>query len=142
MSRYLLDTGIAQDFINQRNSIRERVGEVRNKGGPDRHLISLKRDIPLTARAEDGQGSGTGPMAPPAGSPPRDGFVMWHAPVFPSPQGRSRTRRRISSGERPPSSRARARDRSIKAMKSGFVLSATVSISVSVRGSSTAVGTP
>jgi len=32
MSRYLLDTGIAQDFINQRNGIRERVDDVRHKG--------------------------------------------------------------------------------------------------------------
>lgn len=32
MSRYLLDTGIAQDFINQRNGIRERADDVRHKG--------------------------------------------------------------------------------------------------------------
>jgi hypothetical protein len=32
MSRYLLDTGIAQDFINQRNSVRERVEDARHKG--------------------------------------------------------------------------------------------------------------
>jgi tRNA(fMet)-specific endonuclease VapC len=32
MSRYLLDTGIAQDFINLRHGIRERVDDARHKG--------------------------------------------------------------------------------------------------------------
>jgi tRNA(fMet)-specific endonuclease VapC len=32
MSRYLLDTGIAQDFINDRNGVRERVDATRKKG--------------------------------------------------------------------------------------------------------------
>ncbi len=32
MSRYLLDTGIAQDFINQRNGVRERADEARHEG--------------------------------------------------------------------------------------------------------------
>jgi tRNA(fMet)-specific endonuclease VapC len=32
MSRYLLDTGIAQDFINQRKGIRERADDARHKG--------------------------------------------------------------------------------------------------------------
>ena len=32
MTRYLLDTGIAQDFINHRRGVRERVGERRHRG--------------------------------------------------------------------------------------------------------------
>jgi tRNA(fMet)-specific endonuclease VapC len=32
MSRYLLDTGIAQDFINQRNGVRERADAARKEG--------------------------------------------------------------------------------------------------------------
>jgi hypothetical protein len=32
MSRYLLDTGIAQDFINDKNGVRERVDVSRKKG--------------------------------------------------------------------------------------------------------------
>ena len=52
------------------------------------------------------------------------------------------TRRRISAGKSPPSCCVRARDRSIKAMKSGFVPVATVSRSVLVRARMTAVGNP
>jgi tRNA(fMet)-specific endonuclease VapC len=32
MSRYLLDTGIAQDFINERNGVRERADDLRREG--------------------------------------------------------------------------------------------------------------
>ena len=32
MTRYLLDTGIAQDFINHRRGVRERVDELRHQG--------------------------------------------------------------------------------------------------------------
>jgi tRNA(fMet)-specific endonuclease VapC len=32
MSRYLLDTGIAQDFINSRHGVRERVDDKRHQG--------------------------------------------------------------------------------------------------------------
>ena len=32
MNRYLLDTGIAQDFVSQRNGIPNRIDEVRHKG--------------------------------------------------------------------------------------------------------------
>jgi tRNA(fMet)-specific endonuclease VapC len=32
MSRYLLDTGIAQDFINRRNGVLERADDVRHRG--------------------------------------------------------------------------------------------------------------
>lgn len=32
MRRYLVDTGIAQDFINRRNGVRERVDAARHKG--------------------------------------------------------------------------------------------------------------
>ena len=32
MSRYLLDTGIAQDFINRRNEVQERVDSARHRG--------------------------------------------------------------------------------------------------------------
>ncbi len=53
-----------------------------------------------------------------------------------------RTRRRISAEEIPPSWRLRDRDRSINAIKSGFVLSETVSRSVPTNGRITAVGVP